>query len=280
MSGIVFAAQLRRVSPLALNVIRCVVATVFVCLLIPFTGAAGEIGSASGATIVAMVGTGILSTSFGDSLFFLALRTLGASLAVPLSSAVYPLLTLLIAAVALGEKITLAVALGSLLVVLGIILLLGRAQAAVVATDEQRQPSALGRSAAVLSLLAAAVFYTASTIWLRVGTGNLGPTSASVLRTGAAGVFLLSVFRPLERPARFDARSAAWVALAGIVGLGLGSLFYIAAVEEAGAGKTAVLTSTMPLFNLPLAVLFLKERVTPRIVLGTVACVAGISLII
>ena len=54
--------------------------------------------------------------------------------------------------------------------------------------------------------------------------------------------------------------------MAGIIGIGLGSLFYIAAVEEAGAGKTAVLTSTMPLFNLPLAVLFLKERVTPRIV--------------
>jgi len=88
------------------------------------------------------------------------------------------------------------------------------------------------------------------------------------------------MLRPLEGSPRYNFRSAAWVAVAGFIGLGLGSLFYIAAVEEAGAGKTAVLTSTMPLFNLPLAVFFLKERVTPRIVLGTITCVAGISLII
>ncbi len=280
VSGIVFASQIRRVTPLTLNVIRCVAATVFVCLLIPFTGAAGEIRSASVATIVTMVGTGIVSTGLGDSLYFVALPTLGASLAVPVSSSVYPLLTLLIAAVALGERITLTIVFGSLLVVLGIFLLLSQTRSVVVPPVDGQRRITLDRRAAVLLLIAAAVFYTASTVWLRVGTGNLGPTSAGLLRTGAAGVFLLSMIRPLERSSRFDFRSAAWIAVAGVVGLGLGSLFYIAAVEEAGAGKTAVLTSTMPLFNLPLAVLFLKERVTPRIILGTITCVAGISLII
>jgi len=280
IAGIVFAAQIRRVSPLALNLIRCLAATAFVCLLIPFTGASGEIGSASAATIFTMVATGVLSTAFGDSLFFFALPALGASLAVPVSSSVYPLLTLLIAAVALGEKITVTIVFGSLLVVLGIFLLLSQTRPAVVPSLDERRRITFDKRVAVLLLIAAAVFYTASTVWLRVGTGNLGPTSAGVLRTGAAGVFLLSMLRPLEQSPRFDFRSAAWVAVAGVIGLGLGSLFYIAAVEEAGAGKTAVLTSTMPLFNLPLAVLFLKERVTPRIILGTITCVAGISLII
>ncbi|MGA2285782.1 MAG: DMT family transporter [Dehalococcoidia bacterium] len=281
IAGIVFAAQIRRVSPLALNFIRCLAATAFVCLLIPFTGASGEIRSASAATIVTMVATGVLSTAFGDSLFFFALPALGASLAVPVSSSVYPLLTLFIAAVALGEKITVTIVFGSLLVVLGIFLLLSQTRPAVVAAPvDERRRNAFDKRVAVLLLIAAAAFYTTSTVWLRVGTGNLGPTSAGVLRTGAAGVFLLSTLRPLEGSPRFDFRSAAWVAVAGVIGLGLGSLFYIAAVEEAGAGKTAVLTSTMPLFNLPLAVLFLKERVTPRIILGTITCVAGISLII
>jgi len=173
VAGIIFAAHIRRVSPLALNLIRCVAATAFVCLLIPFTGAGGEIGSASAATIIAMVGTGIISTGLGDSLFFFALATLGASLAVPVSSSVYPLLTLLIAAVVLGERITLTIVLGSLLVVLGIFLLLWRTRPVVVPrAGEQRRPR-FDTRVAVLLLIAAAVFYTASTVWLRVGTGNL-----------------------------------------------------------------------------------------------------------
>jgi drug/metabolite transporter (DMT)-like permease len=83
-----------------------------------------------------------------------------------------------------------------------------------------------------------------------------------------------------SEPRRLEFGSVASVVVAGILAVGIGSLFYIAAVEEAGAGRTAILTSTMPLFNLPLAVLFLRERVTPHLVLGTVTCVAGIWLIV
>ncbi len=280
--GIVFAAQVRRLGPVALNVIRCSAAVLFICLLAPFMGAGDELRHVSAATVVAMIGTGILATGLGDSLFFVSLPTLGASLAVPVSSSAYPLLTLFIAAVWLGESVTIAVVAGSVLIVLGIFLLLWRTEPVVTPSVDVQQPSGVGVRAAVLLLMVATVFWTASTLWLRAGTGNLGPASAGLLRTGAAGAFLLAALRPLEgkRASRFDVGSAIWVAVAGIIGLGLGSLFYIAAVEEAGAGKTAVLTSTMPLFNLPLVVLFLKERVTPRIVFGTITCVAGISLII
>ncbi len=280
--GIVFAAQIRRLGPLTLNVIRCSAAVLFICLLVPFMGAGGELRHVSAATVVAMIGTGILATGLGDSLFFVSLPTLGASLAVPLSSSAYPLLTLFIAAVWLGETITLTVLLGSLLVILGIFLLLWQTQPVAVPSVNEQRRSGPGVRTSILLLMAATVFWTASTLWLRVGTGNLGPASAGLLRTGAASVFLVSLLRPLEgrSASRFDIGSAAWVAMAGVVGLGLGSLLYIAAIEEAGAGKTAVLTSTMPLFNLPLVVLFLKERVTPRIVLGTITCVAGIAFII
>ena len=64
-------------------------------------------------------------------------------------------------------------------------------------------------------------------------------------------------------------RNTAALAAAGVLGIGIGSLFYVFAVQEAGAGRTAVLTSTQPLFALPLAVLFLREKITPKVVLGT-----------
>jgi drug/metabolite transporter (DMT)-like permease len=69
------------------------------------------------------------------------------------------------------------------------------------------------------------------------------------------------------------------LAVAGIIGIGIGSLLYIFAVQEAGAGKTAVLTSTLPLFALPLAVIFLREKITPTVLLGTALCILGIWLV-
>jgi drug/metabolite transporter (DMT)-like permease len=99
---------------------------------------------------------------------------------------------------------------------------------------------------------------------------------------GAAGLLLVSF---TSRRARLlaviaDRQQLAIIAVAGIVGTALGSLCYVYAVVEVGAARAAVLSATSPLMALPLAVLFLKERITARVAVGTVACVAGIALVV
>jgi drug/metabolite transporter (DMT)-like permease len=283
IAGIVFAAQTRRLGALRLNVIRSLAAAVFICLLIPFAGAAGELRAASTATVIAMVGSGVLAIGLGDTFFFASLPVLGASLAVPASSSVYPLLTFLVASIWLGETVTWAVLGGSLLIMAGIFLLLWRATPVVASPVDVRTRSRFDWRGAVLLLMIATVFWTLSTAWLRAGSGDLGPVSAGALRAGGTTIFLLPIaLSQRQAPAlpRFAWGSVASVAAAGILAVGIGSLFYIAAVQEVGAGRTAILTSTMPLFTLPLAVLFLRERVTPRVVAGTITCVLGIWLIV
>jgi len=281
-AGIVFAANMRRIGPVTLNAIRSGAALVFVCLLVPFAGTAGQLGDASVATVVAMIGSGILAIALGDTLFFAALPALGASLAVPIASSVYPMLTFLVAVLWLDETITWAVVLGGALTVLGIFLLLWRAEAPIQAPDDALTRRRFNPRGAVLLLMVSTIFWTASTTWLKAGSGDLGPVAVGVLRTGGAATFLLPVLSlrwnaESQRPAFGGVTS---LIVAGVVAIGVGGLLYIAAVQEAGAGKTAILTSTMPLFNLPLAVLFLRERVTPRIVAGTIAGIAGIALIV
>ena len=48
----------------------------------------------------------------------------------------------------------------------------------------------------------------------------------------------------------------------------------------AGAAKTAILASTAPVFAMPLAMLFLRERPGPRAVVGTLLAIAGIALVV
>lgn len=279
-AGIVFALNMRRLGPVTLNLIRSLAGLVFVCLLVVLIGT-HELRHVSAPTVAAMIGSGVLAIALGDTLFFAVLPTLGASLAVPISNSVYPVLTFFVAVLWLDETLTWMVFFGSALILVGIFLLVWRAKTAVPLPDE---PSGrrINPRKAVLLLVVASVFYTASTIWLRAGSGDIGALPANVLRAAAASVFLLMAFgvRHPAEPQRPTFSAVASLVAAGIVAIGIGSLLYIQAVQEAGAGRTAVLTSTMPLFNLPLAVLFLRERVTPRVVVGTITCVLGIWLVV
>ena len=84
-----------------------------------------------------------------------------------------------------------------------------------------------------------------------------------------------------EQPLRqLTPRGIAIVALAGVLGTGLGSILFIYSVDEIGAAKTAFLTTSAPVFALPMGVLFLSEKLTPRVLIGTAITIAGIWLVL
>lgn len=83
-----------------------------------------------------------------------------------------------------------------------------------------------------------------------------------------------------EAAARPGTRAIAVVALAGVLGTGLGSVLCIYAVEHLGAARTAFLTTSAPVFALPMGVLFLSETISPRILFGTALTIAGIWLVL
>jgi drug/metabolite transporter (DMT)-like permease len=64
------------------------------------------------------------------------------------------------------------------------------------------------------------------------------------------------------------------------VSYALGGLLFLQALLYSGAAKATVLTSAAPLFGLPLSLVFLKERVTKRIAVGTVLIILGIGFIV
>ncbi len=288
VSTIIYTAQTRRIGVIPLNALRSVFAALFVLLVVPFSGAVGEVREMSAATAVSMVGSGVLATGVGDSLYFASLAIIGAARAVPISISLYPLLTFLIAAFWLGEEVTWIVLLGTLLIIVGISLLVresdplaedalvrsGAGSAAVAGRSWQR---------GILMMLLASAVWALSTAWLKAGSGNLGPVAAGALRTVATALVLLPAayrWRGNGTVGRLRGRNLAAIAIAGVLGMGLGMLLYVFAVQDAGAGKTAILTSTMPLFSLPLVVLFLAERVTVRVLLATALCILGICLVV
>ena len=286
VSTVMLTAQTRRVSTIPLNALRSLFAALFVFLLLPFGNAIDELRDMSAATAIAMIGSGILAMAVADSLYFVCLATLGAALSVPITNSVYPILSLLLAALWLDETITAAVLAGTVLVIIGIFLLLYRKEPAAASAFSPILPRVLAgmsRSTAFLLLMISSFFFALSSTWLRAGAGDLGPIAVGSLRIAAStGVLLPVLYAPPVRTGlrRLTTRDILIIAIAGVIGVGVGTLFFTAAIIDIGAGRTAILTSTMPLFTLPLAVLFLHERVTPQIILGTIICILGIWFII
>jgi drug/metabolite transporter (DMT)-like permease len=108
-------------------------------------------------------------------------------------------------------------------------------------------------------------------------------TAAAIRVTMAALVLTTVAFsrKPEERPKlnTYGARNLWLVASAGLLTYGIGAIGYVTAMHMIGAGKTTLLSASAPIFLLPMSVLILKERLSPRALAGVCVAVAGICLV-
>lgn len=134
-----------------------------------------------------------------------------------------------------------------------------------------RAADALG----VASMLAWGAAYVPSA-WL---VETWPPFLAAGARLAAAGLLLLGLLRLLGRPLRpgVGASAVGWLALTQTV-LFYGAVFW--GIDRAGAGLSAVLANTDPLFVAVLAALALGERLAGRQWAGLAVGLAGAAVVV
>jgi len=131
-------------------------------------------------------------------------------------------------------------------------------------------------------VLAAALTWSASTIWLRVIAVGVPALAVTAIRVPFGALFLLLILGARGQLSLhgFSLRALLLLAGAGVVGTGFGSMLYIIAVQRTSAGLAALLVSTSPLWTLPLAAIFLHERITRQVLLGAALTLGGIWLVL
>lgn len=231
------------------------------------------------ATLVAMSWTtfGLLAVSIvaaiavGDSVFFESTRAIGLGRAMTIATT-YPIGAALLAAAFFGETITTAVATGTLLTLSGVgVIVSGR--------RGEARPERLwfGVWTAVLASAAWAI----STVMMKPPLREIEPLTAQAIRLPLASVLLF--LTPWTRGAAAALRDNGRGPLLrmGVLSVvtAFSSVLFVASLKYAGVAVGAVLSSTAPLFAIPLGVLFLGERVSPPIVIGAVIAVAGIVVL-
>ena len=281
LSSVLLASQAGRIKPLAMSAIRSLTASLFLVGLVVATAGLAQFGEMTALTGVSMMGSGIAGQALGDTLYINGLGILGVNRSFPITNSAYPFLTFILAVLLLGEDVTWRLPAGGALIVAGIIWIVLEQHHA-----EADNPVRVDVMRGVAFALAAAFAWATATVWLRGQQGDLDAIGAASLRIPAASVAVWATIamtgnRFGEQPLRaMTARGLGAIAVAGLIGTGVGSVLFIYAVEHIGAAKTAFVTTSAPLFALPMGFLFLAERLTPRILLGTAVTIAGLWLVL
>jgi drug/metabolite transporter (DMT)-like permease len=253
-----------------INAVRSGIAGALLVGCVVLTDGPAVLVAMSGTTFLILVVSIVAAIGIGDSVFFESTRAIGLGRAMTIATT-YPIGAALMAAALYGERITAPIAAGTLLTLGGVAL--------IVSVRSEARPERLwfGVGTAVVASVAWAV----STVMMKTPLQEIEPLTAQAVRLPLASALLF--LTPWTRGAASALRQGGRRPLVRIGALSVitaaSSVLFVASLKYAGVGVGAVLSSTAPLFALPLGVMFLGERVSAGTVLGALVAVAGIVVL-
>ncbi len=126
--------------------------------------------------------------------------------------------------------------------------------------------------------LTAAVLWGSIPVLVRKGLLHASASVAVLLGllVSVPLILLVIFFHPHPLTQAVALQAAAWFAMAGILGSCVGRVFNYLGIARLGAARATPLIATSPLFTTVLALMFLREQITLKVILGVICIVAGI----
>lgn len=284
-ASLLFAQLGRDTSAVALNMIKCAIA--FALMLLTLAVLDGRIWPVELAPLDAgyLAISGFIGITIGDSAFFLALNRLGPR-RVLLFSALTPPATAVMAVPVLGEPLTATMLSGMAVTMAGVVWVILERTTPRDETRAAAQPERDKRDEfwGIAFALVAVACQAGGNVLTKLGGHSIDALEISVVRL-AAGVLGLVVVILGTRKVRELAvpfktfRTAIMVVVATILGTYLGIWLLNAGLKYTFVGVASTLSSTSPIWILPLAYFILKEKISARAVFGAVIAVAGVAIL-
>jgi DME family drug/metabolite transporter len=279
LSSILIRAATQRGNVVFINAVRLVAACVVYLGGITLAGRWGEVLAIPMGSLVPLLLAVVVGLVVGDTVFFKSQAYMGVARALPVSGT-YPLFTLLLSSLVLGEPLRWQLGASAALVMVGLYLLTTTPRGRPATLDVPADRTVL---AGVAMALLAALAWSCSTMLLRVSLGGTDVVAANAIRLPFALVILSAMLAQqgnLTLVRCYTWRALAPVLVAGVLGTGLGSTAFLLSVQLAGPAKAAIISSASPLFGAPMSVLLLHEQLSLSNVAGIVLCVVGIWLVV
>lgn len=261
-----------RLSSYAMNLAKTVGGSICLGVILLFVG----FEPVNARSVLLLGLSGVIGIAIGDTFFFHSLMKLGPRRA-SLMGSLNPVAIAIGAAVVLGERPSATAWTGILATTCGVGWVLWERAPSVGSTEDVGG----GIRCGLLSVLCT----TVAVLLAKTGVASVAAIEAAWIRllAGSAGLILWggcrSELKTALEPLRKKELAAKVAGVITVVVIG-GFWLSLVALKHIDAAIAGPLNSTSPLFILPLAVIFMKERLSLRTIMGTVIAVGGVALIL
>jgi DME family drug/metabolite transporter len=279
VSALLYKKALSDAKPISANIIRLTLTSVVLLVFMVTVGLIGVLSRLPMSVVVLASVSGIIGLGLGDTLYMISLKMIGVARAVPVTCT-YPLFNLLWVALFAGESVTWSVALGAVVIVLGVWML--SLEEKGEALDLQRKVLHKGLALA----LATALLWSVSIAMMGLAVKET-PNLDDAFAINAVRVFAIAISLAIAAPLvdkrlgflKMRKRTVVTLLVGGIVALGLGWFLLNYSFIDIAQSRAVPISSATPLFSTLAGVLLLHEKVNAKIALGSVMIVAGIFMI-
>ena len=317
VSGAVIAHQGKRIDAFSISVVRATASLLFLVPAIFVLGAQDDFSRMSASDIAQLIGTGFMATAIAETLFAVTIPLFGLTRTFTIAQGGTVLFAYVFGLIFIGDKITVLIGFGSAVVVAGVYIIAnyGRpreepvdrvaasaeatlitggsveaaaAPAGTMAGDALFGPVATFARAHAFAVgltlsIAMAMMWGGASVWLRSASEGFDASAAAAIRMPVVIPFLILVAgmqpRSSLRRRSIQRRSLVWLAVSGMLGTGLVVVLIVASLQRVSAGEFTVLFNTGPLFGMVLGAIFLRERITPWVVVGAALVLGGIAMV-
>lgn len=215
-----------------------------------------------------IVVSAVLGPGMGDALYTKSIQLLGGSLAVILSYT-YILISQLLAVLLLNERVTLSLAIGTLLAFSGV----------VVALSPWTSRGGMSLKG-VTCALGAATLWGVATILVRLALSFTDPLALTVIRLVAIALLFLPLGLTFEGPPLRSSIQPILLAstITGVIGWGLGMYLFILSIDLIGVSATTVVTALTPVISQLSTTVIAGEKVRANSILGAVLTFLGVAI--
>jgi drug/metabolite transporter (DMT)-like permease len=272
-----FESAGKRIGSLPVNFIRLIIAFFLIGIYTLFTRGMFLPLDASGSNWLWLFISGLIGFVIGDMFLFEAYVEIGSRISLLIMSSSPPI-TALAGFLILGEKLTLVHTLAIFVTMGGIALVI------LVKGDKDNKVQFSHPLKGILFALIGSLGQAFGLIFSKIGMGDLNPFEATQIRIIAAvlGFIIVISFKKEWRKvfASFkDRKAISWTGIGAFFGPFIGVSFSLLAIKYISTGIVSTITSISPILIIPISIIFLKEKVTLKEIIGALISIIGVALL-